>query len=281
MRRTARVAVVAGLLLSLGGCTGGSAAPTADGGPDKSATLWAVGDGPNGKPASVAVGKLVGSRHPDYLLYLGDVYGRYGELFPDTYGAALARRTLPTPGNHEWPSQKNGYLAYWKQVTGHTQPTFYSRRVAGWQIISLNSEEAAGPGSPQYLWLKDQLDAADGTCRIAFWHEPRFSAGQHGDSRQMDPLWELLAGKSVAVISGHDHTMQRLKPVDGVTQFVSGAGGRSHYRIDESDPRLAFADNTHDGALELQLGGTRLRYRFVAVGGQSLDSGTLRCSRAG
>jgi hypothetical protein len=239
-----------------------------------------VGDGPNGKPAAAAVGGLVRTDHPDFLLYLGDVYGRYAELFPDTYGAALARRTLPTPGNHEWPSQRNGYLAYWKKVTGRAQPTFYSRRVAGWQVISLNSEEATGPSSPQYRWLKRSLASADGTCRIAIWHEPRFSAGQHGDSKQMDPLWQLLASKAVAVISGHDHTMQRLKPVDGITQFVSGAGGRSHYSLDRSDPRLAFSDNTHDGALELGLDGSKLLYRFVAVGGEALDSGTLRC-RAG
>lgn len=272
-------ALVATVLVCLSGCTGGSDPST---GQDAagSATLWAVGDGPSGKPAAAAVGRLVRKDDPDYLLYLGDVYGRYAELFPETYGAALARRTLPTPGNHEWPSQKNGYLAYWKQVTGRAQPTFYSRRVAGWQVISLNSEEATGPSSPQYRWLKRTLASADGTCRIAFWHEPRFSAGQHGDSRQMDPLWQLLASKAVAVISGHDHTMQRLKPVDGITQFVSGAGGRNHYRLDRADPRLAFSDNTHDGALELGLDGSKLLYRFVAVGGEALDSGTLRC-RAG
>jgi hypothetical protein len=75
--------------------------------------------------------------------------------------------------------------------------------------------------------------------------------------------------------------MQRLEPVDGLTQFVSGAGGRSHYRLDRSDPRLAFADNTHDGALELRLDGSRLRYQFVAVGGEALDTGTLTCRAAG
>jgi hypothetical protein len=268
--------LVGSLLLGISGCTGGSDGST-DRGSGGGATLWAVGDGPNGKPAAAAVGKLVRKDDPDYLLYLGDVYGRYAELFPETYGAALARRTLPTPGNHEWPSQKNGYLAYWRQVTGRAQKTFYSRQVAGWQVISLNSEEATGPGSAQYRWLQDLMATADGTCRIAFWHEARFSAGRHGDAEKMQPLWALLADKSVAVISGHDHTMQRLKPVDGITQFVSGAGGRSHYPIDRSDSRLAFSDNTHDGALELQLDGSTLFYRFVAVGGEALDSGTLRC----
>lgn len=282
MTRRSTTVLAAAVALVLAGCTGGSGGSgTTGGSAGPSVTVWAVGDGPNGKPAARAVGTLVRSGHPRYLLYLGDVYGDYAERFDDAYGAAVAAKTLPTPGNHEWPSHRAEYLDYWKGVKGGTQPAYYSQTVGGWQLISLNSEEDADPGSPQYQWLEETLASAKGTCRIAFWHAPRFSAGQHGDEKDMAPAWDLLAGKAVAVLSGHDHTMQRLKPVDGITQLVSGAGGRSHYRLDAADDRLAFGDNTHDGALKLTLTGKSMRYRFVAVGGDVLDSGRLGCRPAG
>jgi hypothetical protein len=41
-------------------------------------------------------------------------------------------------------------------------------------------------------------------------------------------------------VNGHDHDMQPLRPIDGITEFVAGAGGRSLYPLDESDSRLAF-----------------------------------------
>ena len=47
--------------------------------------------------------------------------------------------------------------------------------------------------------------------------------------------------------------MQRLQPIDGITSFVSGAGGARHYDLRRDDPRLAFADDRHDGALRLRL----------------------------
>lgn len=268
--------LAAALTAALAGCSSG-AGPQEPSSSD-SATVWAIGDGPDGRPASRAVGRLIADARPDALLYLGDVYGDYAETFLDAYGANLARRTLPTPGNHDWPSQRKQYLDFWEEMTGKPQPTYYARTVAGWQIISLNSEEAVGRQSPQYRWLQRTLDdAPPGTCRLAFWHAARFSAGRHGDEQDMEHIWDALAGKATAVLSGHDHTMQRLAPVDGITQYVSGAGGRNHYELDSSDDRLRFGDSTRDGAPALELSPGLLHFRFVAVDGTVLDSGRQTC----
>ena len=270
------LAVVA--CLTLTGCLFGGGGGDGNGPAGRPVEVWAVGDGPNGKPPSMAVADLIKKAKPRWLLYLGDVYGPYGQLFDETYGRALARRTLASPGNHEWPSQRAQYLAYWEDVTGRPQARYYAREIGGWQVISLNSQEATGRGSPQYRWLQDTLSkAGPGTCRLAFWHEPRFSAGQHGDSQAMDPIWDELAGHATVVVSGHDHTMQRLAPEQGITQLVAGAGGRSHYRLDTSYPGLRFGDNTHDGALQMQLSPGMARFEFVAVGGEVLDTGLVRC----
>ena len=257
-------------------------------GPSGRAVLWAVGDGADGGAAGRAVAARIRAGRVDRFLYLGDVYRSgivglvradgsatdYRDRYAPLYGE-LAARTAPTPGNHEWPQRGEGYEPYWRSVTGRTPPAYYSFKIAGWQILSLNSEAPHGRGSAQLRWLARRL-ARPGTCRLAFWHRPRFSAGRHGDQADVAPLWNALRGRAVLVVAGHDHDMQRFRPIDGMTQVVSGAGGHGHYAL-RRDPRLAFGDDRRYGALRIDLGPGGARLRFVAAGGRVLDASTVRC----
>lgn len=248
--------------------------------PGKQAELWAVGDGDASRDGR-AVAALVRAAKPARLLYLGDVYesgtaAEFRDDFAPSYGR-FATRTAPTPGNHDWPNHESGYDRYWRRALGRRRTAaWYAFRAGGWQVLSLNSEAAHGPGSPQLRWLRARLRGS-GTCTLAFWHRPRFSAGRHGDQEDVAPLWNALRGSAAIVLSGHDHDMQRLRPVDGMTQFVSGAGGRSHYGVDSGDDRLAFSDDERDGALRLRLRRGLASHAFVAVSGRVLDRGRVRC----
>ena len=258
-------------------------------GPADRAVLWAVGDGADGGAAAKALARLIAGGPVDRFLYLGDVYGGgprsalrgdgtardMRERYATVYGA-LAGRTAPTPGNHEWPQRGDGYEPYWRGVTGRSPPAFYAFTTAGWEVLSLNSEAPHGPRSVQLRWLRSRLSARRGTCRLAFWHRPRFSVGRHGDQRDVAPLWDALRGRAVLVVSGHDHNMQRLRPVDGITQVVSGAGGHSRYGL-RRDRRLAFGDDRRFGALRIDLRPGRALLRFVAFDGRVLDRSSLRC----
>jgi acid phosphatase type 7 len=246
-------------------------------------TVWAVGDGADGGPASRAVEDLVTrSGRVDRFLYLGDVYptgtrAQFTRDYRSVYGR-LARVTDPTPGNHEWPRREQGYDAYWRTVTGREPPAFYSVRVGGWQLLGLNSQSPHGAHSRQVRWLRNQT-RAPGTCRIAFWHRPRFSAAPHvPDQPDVAPLWRALRGHAVAVLNGHAHDMQRFHPVDGITEFVDGAGGHRLHAVNSSDPRLAFSDDHSFGALRLRLRPGLAEYAFVDAAGRTLDSGHLACS---
>jgi hypothetical protein len=128
-------------------------------------------------------------------------------------------------------------------------------------------------------WLRKRV-ARPGTCRLAFWHRPRFNAGEHGDARDVAPLWDALRGRAKLVINGHDHNMQRFDPIDGITQYVSGAGGHSLYRLADSPPRLAFGASQTYGALRIELRPGRARLAFVSVDGRILDLNVVRCSPA-
>jgi hypothetical protein len=252
--------------------------------PGDRATIWAVGDG-DASPGSRALVQRIAAGHPDRLLYLGDVYerGTAGD-FRDHYGPSfgrLASITAPTPGNHDWPRHPRGYDPYWRHALGRWRvAAWYAFRAGGWTILSIDSETDHGSGSQQLRWLRSRL-RVPGTCRIAFWHRPRFSAGtRHGDDAGMAPVWDALRGHAAIVLSGHEHDMQRLHPIDGITSFVSGAGGHSHYALRRDDPRLAFGDDWADGALRLRLRRGSASYAFVTAAGRVLDSGTLRCRPA-
>jgi hypothetical protein len=245
------------------------------------ALVWAVGDGAIDSPAARAVTELIVDSNPDRLLYLGDVYERgtpeeFETNYEPTYGR-LATLTAPTPGNHEAPLADQGYNPYWEEAWGSSPPAYYRFRVSGWQILSLNSEIDHDPGSPQLRWVQRQV-AKGGDCRIAFWHRPRFSAGlDHGDQADIAPLWSAVRGRARIVLNGHEHDMQRFRPRGGTTEFVSGAGGRSLYEVDESDPRLAFSNDSRYGALRLKLRPRRADYSFVTSAGEVLDHGTVSC----
>jgi hypothetical protein len=244
------------------------------------ALVWAVGDG-DGSANAAALVRRMRRTHPQRFLYLGDVYpngsaGDFARAYAPTYGR-LAGLTAPTPGNHDWRLARSGYFPYWRGVKGAPQPSFYSVRAGGWQILSLNSETAHGAHSAQLRWLRARLSGG-GTCRLAFWHRPRFSAGTtHGNQPDVAPFWRALRGHARIVLNGHEHDSQRLRPIDGITEFVAGAGGHGRYPLDRSYRRLAFGDAAHYAALRLRLRPGLARYAFVTADGHTLDNGQVRC----
>ena len=252
------------------------------------AVLWAVGDGADGGEQAKLVARHIAAAGVDRLLYLGDVYGPrilgrpvhpdgsaedYRDRYASVYGR-FAARTAPTPGNHEWPQRTQGYGPYWTRGPLRVPP-YYGFDAAGWRVLSLNSEAPHGPGSPQLRWLGRQL-RRPGTCRLAYWHRPRFSTGRYGDQADVAPLWDALRGHASIVVSAHDHNMQRFSPIDGITELVTGAGGHGHYSL-RPDPRRAFGDDQTFGALRIELRPGRADLGFVAADGRVLDRHRVTC----
>jgi len=243
--------------------------------------IWAIGDGADGGESGRRIGAMIAAARPARMLYLGDVYeqgtrSEFADNYAPAYGA-LARRTLPTPGNHDWPRHAEGYNPYWKRVTGRPMPSVHANRIGGWDILSLNSE-AFNAYPEQVRWLERQVSPG-GTCRLAFWHRPRFSAGSHGDEPAVAPFWRTLRGRAALVLNGHEHNMQEMKVRDGIRELISGAGGHSHYKA-AKDPRLAWSNTIDNGALSLRLRPGRADYAFVTLGGRVLRSGTATCRSA-
>ncbi len=225
-----------------------------------------------------------------------NAYGRGTKWqFNNCYGPSWGRhkgRTRPTPGNHEYQTaDAAGYFGYFGSAAGTPGRGWYAYNRGAWRIYALNSNcgEVGGcwVGSPQERWLRADLAAHPRACVLAYWHHPRFSSGDHGNSTTVRGLYRTLheAGAEV-VVNGHDHNYERFAPQDwngaadpeGIRQFVVGTGGRSHYPRTTVQPNSEAWNETAYGVLSLALGDGWYRWRFVpAVAGAYSDSGSGDC----
>lgn len=256
----------------------------------------AVGDGSGGQTSESNVTSLISSLRPNLLLYLGDVYedGSSTEFYNwygnnNSFYSRFRSITNPTIGNHEYlTSGAAGFFYYWNNA-----PTYYSYNVAGWHIITLNSNSQfvqTRTGSAQYNWLVQDLASDTSKCTLVTYHAPLYNIGNENPATQMKNIWGLLAQDKVTlVVNGHDHDYQRYVPLDGsgnpsatgVTEIVDGTGGQGIDTFKRTDSRLVVgfdSSPTDFGVLRLQLNSTNASFKFIDTAGSTLDSGTVPCT---
>jgi hypothetical protein len=276
--------------------TPATSTPTPGSGVD--ATLIAAGDiafcGSSGDEATAALLDTLSGT----VITLGDnVYesattAEFAQCYDPTWGRAKAR-THPATGNHEYASgNAAGYYAYFGAAAGDAAMGYYSYDVGSWHVIALNAQCAfvggCGAGSPQEQWLRADLQAHPAACTLAYWHQPRFSSGEHGNHTTYQPFWQALyeAGADV-VLNGHDHDYERFSPQTpsgaldssaGIREFVSGTGGKSQYPILIPIANSEAQNSDTYGVLKLTLHATSYDWQFVPVAGATFtDSGSGSC----
>src|SRR5262249_19158800 len=196
--------------------------------------------------------------------------------------------TYPTTGNHEYhTTDAAGYFSYF----GRRAPApYYSYNLGTWHLIAIGAMAGvpAGGGSAEEKWLKADLAAHRNRCVLAYWHEPRWSAGSvHGNDASSGALWrDLYAAHADIIINGHEHNYQRYAPLNpsgapapnGIREFVVGTGGWGHYDFTTTTPMPRVRNNTDYGVLKLTLHRGSYDWKFVPVaGGTFTDSGSALC----
>jgi hypothetical protein len=264
----------------------GGAPPLSTGAPTTT-TVYAVGDIAGEGGGAAAVAEMIGRHNFDALLTLGDHAYETGSLYEfeslyaPTFGA-FDDRVYPSPGNHDYETEgAAGYFTYFgEQARNFPDRAYYAFTLGAWRIYSLNSEiDESMPGSAMYEWLRNDLSRSTSPCVAAYWHKPVFTVGRkENDEGSMRLVWELLAARGAdLVLTGHDHNYQRWAPIDGITSFIVGTGGRSRYPIERADDRLAYANDGTYGALRLDLEQDGAQYAFHSDDDEVLDSGELAC----
>jgi acid phosphatase type 7 len=216
----------------------------------------------------------------------------YEECYDPSWGRYKAR-TRPTVGNHEYSTKDaSGYFGYFGEAAGDPNKGYYSYNLGEWHIISLNSEcdEVGGcwSDSPMLEWLEQDLASQTERCTLAYWHEPRFSSGYHGNVSRMKLIWYVLyaAGTDV-VVNGHDHDYERFAPQNpsgeadsawGIRQFVVGTGGGERLPLGKIKAHSQVRNDNTFGVLKLTLHPDSYEWKFVPVAGEGFtDSGTSKC----
>jgi len=241
---------------------------------------------------------IIVSAEPDAVLILGDAQYFVGEIsaFLQSYDPTWGRVksiTKPSPGNHEYFTPAAvGYYDYFGTTAGDRTMGYYSFNLGSWHLISLNSNcidvGGCGPGSPQAIWLENDLLSNPADCTLAYWHQPRFSSGFHGNDITYDEFWRLLHNNNAdVVLVGHDHNYERFAPQDpdanldaqGIRQFIVGTGGQFLRPIEVLRANSEVFESEAFGVLELTLKPTSYDWEFIGEEGESFtDSGTGICN---
>ena len=270
---------------------------------------------------------LIRRLRPDAVLPLGDVQYECGnaDAYPASYAPSWGRLLTITrwaTGNHEYGRGcgRNDDSASVRYFHPPNPLGWYSYDLGSWHLIALNSECSYGEGatsvggcatgSVQYRWLQRDLAKHRRFCTLAYWHEPRFSSGQHGDAQAMADIWNLLVkAHADVVLAGHNHDYERFDPI-GITpqdtsaagnstttgkpnfqdpnldpgairEFVVGTGGKNHYGFGNQPALAGEVVRNADtyGVLKVTLHARGYTWQFVndPGSGSFTDSGNGSC----
>lgn len=294
-------AAFAGAVLVAGACSSSPASPSTGGGgvvtgggtsTGQTVTLIGVGDiGMCGRAEVAQAARLVAGLDGDLLLagdlaYPQGTAANFRDCFNPSWGQ-FRSRWHAVPGNHEYETAgATPYFAYFGEAAGTEGTGYYSFNAGDWTILMLNSNIAATRGSPQWEFVRTQLETQRTPCTMAVWHHPLFTSGPNGNNNFMRDMWSLLETARVEVVlSGHDHLYERFARqsadgradvVNGIRQFTAGAGGAELYGLARVAPNSEERIARH-GVIRFTLRPAQLDWEFITLDGVVADRGLDTC----
>jgi hypothetical protein len=228
-----------------------------------------------GSLAQYAIAQVMENAHPDLVLLAGDIiYPYLTAARADFRCFSVYRnlmRTTPffiTAGNHDvvYTGQRDYLDLFYlptnsvppevHQAAGTAPEAYYSFDHGEAHFVALFVPLLYGNynltnGSPQALWLEQDLAATTKPWKFIFLHHPVFSSGAHrhsdynhngipDDLEVAGVLLPIAKRYGVQMILyGHDHVYERFNPVQGVHCMLSGGGGGTLYYLTKMVPESA------------------------------------------
>jgi adhesin/invasin len=262
--------------------------------------------GPNlGDEKTAAVINGLIANDPSITVYVGgdDAYdvgsaSNFTNCYDPSWGQFKAR-TRPALGDHDYGTgTANPYFDYFNSFAGQAGERgkgYYSYDLGQWHVVVLNSNVnflGTKAGTPQELWLQDDLAATSQPCILAYWHAPRFRSSTTSPLPAPKPyvrdFWvDLYAERADIVLNGDQHFYERFAKQDpdgaadaqGIREFVVGTGGKSVSNPTVIAPNSEMHDGTGFGVLKLTLGDGTYDYQFLPVAGATFtESGSGTCN---
>lgn len=215
----------------------------------------------------------------DWVLLTGDnIYGKDSpedmkNKFELPYKALLDNgvKFYASLGNHDTSSQRL-YAPF--NMNGEE---YYRIERNGVSFYALNSNYL---DKKQLDWFVAQLEKDKNAWRVAFFHHPPYSSGgRHGsDDDVREILHPLFVRYGVDVVfTGHDHFYERVKPQDGITYFVAGAGGKIRKGDLKDRSKLTAAGFDTDLSFMLvEFVGDEMHFQAISKARKTVDSGVIK-----
>lgn len=185
---------------------------------------------------------------PDIMLHTGDLvsngerYYLWEEAFFDPLRDVINHIPIyPALGNHE-RNAKN----YFKFFSLPNNESWYSFNYSNCHFVVLDSNKDFTKGSPQYRWLKNDLQNTNTKWKFVFFHHSPYTSGRHPSNLKVrNILTPLFRKHGVDVVfCGHNHQYERSYPIGSafaldeqpITYIVSGGGGGTLYDYTAGKP---------------------------------------------
>lgn len=265
-----------------------SATPYGDG----TVRFAAVADYGDNSQAEADVATLIKSWNPDFIVTAGDnnypdggaatidgnigkYYRQYIYPYIGSYGpGGSINRFFPALGNHDWVTPlAQPYFDYFV-LPGNER--YYTVTYGSVQVFILDSDPHEPDGvtstSFQGEWLRYQLAISTAVWKVVVFHHAAYTSGYHGST--VDMRWPFKEWGADAVISGHDHTYERLM-VDGIPYFVNGLGSTSFYNFGTILPESVVRFTGTPGAMLMDASATTITFRFYTRASELIDEYTV------
>jgi hypothetical protein len=231
------------------------------------------GDLPQQQVAQAMLTYFNTARHFPFVLMLGD------NLYDDDYTGEFLQPYKPlldrgvkfyaTLGNHDRDLE-----IHFKPFNMGDQDRYsFDQGNARFAVLNSNRPNDV----EQIKWLDGVFTTAGDKWRIAYFHHPLYSSGQHAaESRDViRPAFEaaLVRNRVNVVFGGHEHAYQRIRPQQGVSYFVSGGGGRYLYDVHKTDFDEVAVSEHH--FMVAEVAGDRLFFEAITHEQKLLDCGIV------
>jgi hypothetical protein len=266
-----------------------------------------IGDFGQAGSNEAAVASLVKSWQPDFIITTGDnnypngeattIDANIGQYFSDyifPYDGSYSpgtdtNRFFPSLGNHDWESGTvQPYLDYFPidesvvnlNSSGNERYYDFMQGPVHFFVLDSNRKEPDGTTSTsrQASWLQAQLAASTTPWQVVYFHHPPYSSSKHGSLERMQ--WPFAHWGADIVLSGHDHTYERLH-IDDILYFVNGLGGRSTYPFYTPVAGSQVRYNENYGAMLVAASEDYFNAEFYSItcDGELIDSYTIEADR--
>src|SRR5687768_14779653 len=227
-----------------------------------------IGDNGSGTREQYELGQqmiTMRSRFPfEFVLMMGDnLYGGQGAndfvaKFERPYQGLISSgvKFYAAIGNHDDPDDDIRYPPF--NMNGSRYYS-YTKGPLRFVVADTNFLDQV-----QLSWLDTTLKESSEPWKIVYFHHPLYSNGdRHGSNVELRVRLEpmLVANGVNVVMSGHDHTYERLVPQKGITYFVIGSSGQLRRGGLTPSPITAKGYADDQAFTLMEIAGTELSFR--------------------